>query len=821
MIERSEDLRLHGYRWSEVCLICALAMSVLLMFADDALASPITEFPIPTPSAAPLGIAAGSDGNLWFTEAQGGKIGRITPSGHVSEYAFQPAPHAVRDEVPSAITAAPDGNLWFTEPGGNKIGRITPKGRVTKFQIPTPHAWPIGITAGPDGNLWFTENEGRKIGRITPEGHITEFPIPSRGAALAYPSGITAGPDGSLWFVNTYSTHRGPTEFGIGRITPNGMITEFRTAYSEFGAGSIAAGPDGDLWFTGSGADTIGRITPTGNVTDFELPTEQAYPAGIAAGPDGNLWFTESAGLGNKIGRITPSGEVTEFRIPTAQADPIGITAGPDGDMWFTEAQANQIGRIPAAASPGTSEVIGPCKVGSVEAKIGGNGTVGILAGGDEGTIEVARFADDSFTTAINGKFKVGLGGVFGEGAGVSGVGGEGFSGSVAGGLELGLGAEFESPSNSAANSVVDALQPNSSPPKPSVALKSTTFDFGAWLSGDVGIQGGHGEGEIEAVLGAKQTYEEGRPTDSEYYLQLAASIKGLAPLSGDTAPSALSLGGELSGNWILGETVNQAQRPVSAEVELTGAESVALKSPPANLSSWLKDAALQGSGGTEADFSATLDLTNPRTRRLWSQITEGVPRIQPESVLLSELERDVAATITTYATATGSFEANGQFGEGAGISLNLNVEATEKTLKPNGAFVKLPGSPDFTTWSDCSPYKRPKRHAPRVYLSTVVNSEQLVEPSNYNLTADGDQSFEHLRWKNWGSPTATATGTLLEAELPRSQNKTFSYPGKIVATGLIECRGVEYYTHIVPSVPPGALYQPGVLLLGGCESEP
>jgi hypothetical protein len=34
---------------------------------------------------------------------------------------------------PTNITAGPDGNLWFTEPGSNEIGRITPTGRVTQF----------------------------------------------------------------------------------------------------------------------------------------------------------------------------------------------------------------------------------------------------------------------------------------------------------------------------------------------------------------------------------------------------------------------------------------------------------------------------------------------------------------------------------------------------------------------------------------------------------------------------------------------------------------------------------------------------------------
>src|SRR5439155_18203921 len=35
------------------------------------------EFLVPTPRATPYGITAGSDGNVWFTEFYGKKIGRV------------------------------------------------------------------------------------------------------------------------------------------------------------------------------------------------------------------------------------------------------------------------------------------------------------------------------------------------------------------------------------------------------------------------------------------------------------------------------------------------------------------------------------------------------------------------------------------------------------------------------------------------------------------------------------------------------------------------------------------------------------------------
>ncbi len=47
----------------------------------------ITEFPPRRRAAAPHGITAGPDGNLWFAEYTGNKIGQVTLGGTVTEHA--------------------------------------------------------------------------------------------------------------------------------------------------------------------------------------------------------------------------------------------------------------------------------------------------------------------------------------------------------------------------------------------------------------------------------------------------------------------------------------------------------------------------------------------------------------------------------------------------------------------------------------------------------------------------------------------------------------------------------------------------------------
>src|SRR5438445_611851 len=53
----------------------------------------ITSFPIPLVEVVqPQGIATGPDGNVWFTEAGAGRIGRMTPAGALTEFNLPSVP---------------------------------------------------------------------------------------------------------------------------------------------------------------------------------------------------------------------------------------------------------------------------------------------------------------------------------------------------------------------------------------------------------------------------------------------------------------------------------------------------------------------------------------------------------------------------------------------------------------------------------------------------------------------------------------------------------------------------------------------------------
>jgi streptogramin lyase len=302
-----------------------LALLVLAVSAATASAAPagtLDEYGLPSLSA-PSAVTSGPDGNLWFTEMgpAGNCVGSITPTGTINSC------HALPNgsSAPSAITAGPDGNHRFTEWGGNRIGRITPSGTITEYDLPNAGSKPNAITAGPDGNLWFTEYSGNRIGRITPSGTITEYTPPGSG-----PNGIALGTDGNLWFTELSADR-------IGRINPTtGTINEYNLPNAGSGPSGIALGPDGNLWFTEPGADRIGSINPTtGAITEYDLPNGGSYPQAIASGPDGNVWFVETDG--DRIGRVDTGAQTASLTAPIVTGSQQAGTAQQcSGERWAT-----------------------------------------------------------------------------------------------------------------------------------------------------------------------------------------------------------------------------------------------------------------------------------------------------------------------------------------------------------------------------------------------------------------------------------------------------------------------------------------------------
>ncbi len=302
---------------------------------------------------------------MWFTNALGNSIGRITTSGVLSSYSDS----SIDDPV--SIAVGSDGALWFTNVGNNSIGSITTTGVVSNYTDPSIDN-PTSIVAGPDGALWFI-NLGNTIGRITTAGVVSNFTDPS----IDNPESITAGPDGALWFTNsgTYNPHTGVWQGeSISRITTAGAVTSYTSSTIDHPDG-ITAGPDGALWFTNESTGntsltgSIGRITTSGSISAY-TNSSIGQPQAITVGPDGALWYFNGgtrATLTATLGRITTAGAVSNYSYLTScNCGLQGLVSGPDGQLWFTTT-FNTIGEIttppyatvnPASGPPGTQVAV-------------------------------------------------------------------------------------------------------------------------------------------------------------------------------------------------------------------------------------------------------------------------------------------------------------------------------------------------------------------------------------------------------------------------------------------------------------------------------
>lgn len=213
----------------------------------------------------------------------------------------------------------------------------------------TPGSKPSGLVAGPDGNVWFThhgnEGVGAAIGRITPAGVITEYREGLQGGS---PRSLVVGPDGNLWFGIGGSKTSAPA---IGKITPQGEITRVATLTSNTSPRELTVGPGGRIWWVSNGGTRpgLGYVQPGGVILQIHLPT---WPGDIVAGPDGNMWFTYGEDSVAAIARIDspedPSDTtITYFRDGLREhSNPREIILGPDGNLWFIDSWADAIGKV-------------------------------------------------------------------------------------------------------------------------------------------------------------------------------------------------------------------------------------------------------------------------------------------------------------------------------------------------------------------------------------------------------------------------------------------------------------------------------------------
>ena len=331
----------------------------------------ITEFPVPASLAGFNGLNSEittSGGKLYFTEVKynsgvfnSAAIGIYTPATNTFNEVSMNGPSG---EEPFGIAVGSDGNIWFTEavpdsshPGSflsSAVGVVNPTSlTVSEFPLSKPSGgvtpFPSRITVGPDGNIWFTDSANGAIGSLNPTSHAIGplNPIPTTVVPNPNPVGITAGPDGNLWFADTSGA--------VGQVTLDtklAITTEppaTVTPGSSFGLTAQVEYSDTNVVDTAyTGNVTIALTSPGSNVLGGT--TTMPVTAGVAsfttltlANPGTN--FTLTATAGSLTSAPSAGITVTAITVPAPTPTPTSTKTVVIGEQPIFQRKLNKKGK--------------------------------------------------------------------------------------------------------------------------------------------------------------------------------------------------------------------------------------------------------------------------------------------------------------------------------------------------------------------------------------------------------------------------------------------------------------------------------------------
>jgi virginiamycin B lyase len=268
--------------------------------------------------AAVLGIAVLASGALWLVRA-------------VLEEKFVEYRMGEPQDAPIAIAAGTDGSVWFTIDHADAIGRLR-NGRIERLPTSGRNIEPIGLAVAADGSAWYTDLAARAITRISSVGEIARFVLDTPITRLGR---LAMAPDGAVWFAD-------PTGYGITRLK-DGVFTRYRIESARGGPYGIAVTADGAIWATLQNGNQLLHLAADGTSRTFDLPRSGAVPADVAVGSDGSVWFLQFRA--NRVGRFK-DGQFSDVEVGRENAGLSGIAVAPNDDVWFGMMRRASLGRL-------------------------------------------------------------------------------------------------------------------------------------------------------------------------------------------------------------------------------------------------------------------------------------------------------------------------------------------------------------------------------------------------------------------------------------------------------------------------------------------
>ncbi|HVB34546.1 MAG TPA: carboxypeptidase regulatory-like domain-containing protein [Patescibacteria group bacterium] len=167
-------------------------------------------------------LAVDRHGIVWISLLPFGSIVRLDPRTGATKLFHTAGVRSVR-----GVAVDGQGNVWFGDYYGHKLGVLDTKtGIMTEYQPPTPNATPYGVAIDPrTGDVWYADTMGNYITRFDPKTkQFAEYPEPTPNSSSRF-LGVDA--EGRAWYGGFFGGQ-------LGMINPNGGSQEAVTAYGGF-----------------------------------------------------------------------------------------------------------------------------------------------------------------------------------------------------------------------------------------------------------------------------------------------------------------------------------------------------------------------------------------------------------------------------------------------------------------------------------------------------------------------------------------------------------------------------------------------------------
>jgi virginiamycin B lyase len=207
-------------------------------------------------SSAPNELALDAQGQVWFTEFNADRLGRLDPrTGRMQHYALS-AKASVQTLYPYGVTSDAQGMIWFTESGTNRLGRLDPTtGAMRLFAAPDPHALLMEIASDAQGSIWVTPFTPGLLFRLRPgTGTFTSYVAPVQGSERSVLYGLLVTPAGEVWVTMLAENALARLDVAAQRFLTYPIP---RPNSQPLGLVMVASHT---LWFTG--VDAVGMLRP-------------------------------------------------------------------------------------------------------------------------------------------------------------------------------------------------------------------------------------------------------------------------------------------------------------------------------------------------------------------------------------------------------------------------------------------------------------------------------------------------------------------------------------------------------------------------------